>query len=97
MRPTKMSTADCQEAVFEVAFELARQDKRLAEIASELALPPDINLGVEIEIPPTTEIELFSRIAVVKTDYLQPAIRVVLTAAQLSDAVLRSDFLREAR
>ena len=97
MRPTKMTTAECQNAVLEVALELVRQDKRLAEIASELALPPDNDLGIEIEIPPTTEIDLFSRIAAVKTDYLQPTISVLLTAAQLSDAVLRIDFLRRAR
>ena len=32
MRPTKITTAECQDAVLEVALELAGLDKRLDEI-----------------------------------------------------------------
>jgi len=39
MRPTKMSTAECQDAVFEVALELARQDKLQAMNGSTTRTP----------------------------------------------------------
>jgi hypothetical protein len=87
-----MNTTKCQQAVFEAAMELARQDKRLAELASALPLPGDFDLDV---LPSTVEIELYSRIQAVKTDYLQPGIVVLMEAAQLSDADLRLEFARD--
>lgn len=95
MRP--MTVADCQTAVFEVALELARQDKRLSEIASAIAFPPDADAMLDLAQPSTTEVELFSRIECVKTDLLQEAVRALLEAAQLTDAALRVESARRSR
>jgi hypothetical protein len=85
-----MSATQCQQAVFEVALELARQDKRLAEIVSAIQLPGDFEL--DVELPGTVEIELFSRIHAVKADYLQPSFALLTAAAQLADSDLRVEF-----
>ena len=84
-----ISARDCQQAVFEVAVELARQDKRLAELASALPLPDDFDPDT---LPSTVEIELYSRIQAVKADYLRPGLAALLEGAQLSDADLRRTF-----
>lgn len=83
------STAECQQAVFEVAMVLARQDKRLAELASAISLPGDFDPDI---LPSTVEFELYSRILAVKADYLQATIAVLMEAAQLSEADLRLKF-----
>ena len=97
MRPTKMTTAECQDAVLEVALELARQDKRLAEIAEKLRLPQDADSMFESKTAKTTEVEVFGQIDYVKMDYLGPAIEALLAAAQVTDAALRIAFLRRPR
>jgi hypothetical protein len=89
-----MTRVECQEALFEIALELTRQDKRLAEIGSALDLPPDADSMFEMEIPSTVEVELFSRIETVKRDYFEPAIEALLVAAQLNDAAVRHEFAR---
>jgi hypothetical protein len=78
-----------QAAVFDVAVELARQDKRLGELASAIPLPGDFDPDI---LPSTVEFELYSRIQAVKADYLQPTIAVLMEAAQLSEAALRLKF-----
>jgi len=95
MRRSVMSTAECQDAIFEVAVELARQDRRLAQIATAIQLPRDFEL--DAELPSTTEIELYSCIAAVKADYLERSVESLLAAAQVSDSDLRLDFIRECR
>ena len=81
-------TTQCQQAVFEVAMELARQDKRLAELTATLPL------HFEFEVLPSVETELYSRIQAVKIDYLQPSFAVLMEAAQLSDTGLRLELAR---
>jgi hypothetical protein len=81
----------CQQAVFEVAVELARQDKRLAELAATLPLPEDFDPDT---LPSTAEMELYSRIQAVKAD-LQPGIAILFAGAQLNDADLRREWLRQ--
>jgi len=80
-----------QQAVFEVAVELARQDKRLAELAAALPLPEDFDPDT---LPSTAELELYSRIQAVKAD-LQPDIAILFAGAQLNDADLRREWLRQ--
>jgi hypothetical protein len=83
-----------QQAVFEVAVELARQDKRLAELAAALPLPEDFDPDT---LPSTAEMELYSRIQAVKADLLQPGIAILFAGAQLNDADLRREWLAELR
>lgn len=76
-------TSAAQEAVFEVAIELARQEKRLAEIVSAIQ-PGDDEPPGDDELA-SVEIELSSRIEAVKTDYLRQGFAVLMAAAQLTD------------
>ena len=92
MTRTAMTTTEIRDAAFEVAVELARQDKRLAEILSAIQLPPD--LVHDVDLPSTVEIELHSRIWAVKTDYLAPSVELLMTGAQVTDSQLRDDFAR---
>lgn len=84
-----MRPAECQQAVFEVALVLARQDKRLADLASAISLPGDFDPDI---LPSTVEFELYSRIQAVKADYLQPTVAILMEAAQLSEVALRLKF-----
>ena len=86
---TPISATQCQQAVFDVAVELARQDKRLAELAAALPLPEDFDPDT---LPSTLAMELYSRIQAVKADHLQPAMAILYEGAQLTDADLRREF-----
>ena len=88
---TPINVTQCQQAVFEVAVELARQDKRLAELSAALPLPEDFDPET---LPSTAEMELYSRIQAVKAD-LQPGIAILFAGAQLNDADLRREWLRQ--
>jgi hypothetical protein len=82
-----MNQSMIRQAIFEVSIELARQGMRLAEIASEVQLPRDFEL--DVELPNTVEIELFSRIQAVKKDYIQPGTEALMAAIQVTDSELR--------
>jgi hypothetical protein len=82
-----------QDATFEVAIELARLDRRLAQIAESLPLPVDSEDLFEERVPATAATQLYGVIGGVKGE-LKEMIEVLLESAQISEAALRSEFRR---
>ncbi len=80
-----------QDAVFEVALELARLDRRLAQIADSLPLPADVFDQFEDRVPATPAAQLYGVIGVVKVE-LRETIDVLLEAAQVDEVALRREF-----
>ena len=84
----RLSRSECQEALFTVAVEVARLDKRLAEICAAIRLPSHFEEMCEFEVPFTVEGQLYSFIDLVKSEFLQEAVKTLLEAAQLEEETL---------
>ncbi len=80
-----------QDSVFEVAIELARLDRRLAEIATSLPLPADAEDLFKERVPSIPAVHLYGLIGAVK-DELQKTVSVLLEAAQIDGVALRREF-----
>ncbi len=80
-----------QDAVFEVAIELARLDRRLAQICGSLPLPADVLDLFEDRVPSTPAAQLYGVIGAVKVE-LRETIDVLLEAAQVDEVALRQEF-----
>ncbi len=80
-----------QDAVFEVAIELARLDRRLAQIAGSLPLPVDVLDQFEDRVPATPAAQLYGVIGAVKVE-LRQSVDVLLEAAQVDEVALRREF-----
>ena len=80
-----------QDAVFEVAIELTRLDRRLAQIATSLPLPADVGELLEDGLPSIPATHLYGLIGAVKGE-LRETIAVLLEAAQIDGVALRREF-----
>jgi hypothetical protein len=80
-----------QDAVFEAAIELARVNRRLAQIATSLPLPADVDDLFEDRVPSIPAVHLYGLIGAV-TDELRETVAVLLEAAQIDGVALRREF-----
>ncbi len=80
-----------QDAVFEVAIELTRLDRRLAQISTSLPLPADVDDVLEERVVSTPATQLFGVIGAVKVN-LKEAIEALLETAQIDEVTLRQEF-----
>ena len=92
MQPcTNEAVMASQDAVFEVAIDLSRLGRRLAQIATSLPLPADVDDLFEELVPSIPAVHLYSLIGAVK-DELREIVDVLLEAAQIDGATLRREF-----
>ncbi len=92
MQPcTNEAVRASQDAVFEVAIDLARLDRRLAQIATSLPLPVDVYDLLEDRLPSIPAAHLYGLIGAVKGE-LRETVAVLLEAAQIDGVALRREF-----
>ncbi len=82
-------------AVLDVALELQRLDYRLFEILDSVRLPVDVGKMREERVPRTVLAEIYGIVEMVKSDYLQEAIRSLLKVCETTEEELREEFFEQ--
>ena len=77
--------------ILRVALKLARLDYLLFEVVQSLPMPPDLDRMRRFDVAESSSVRLASTLEEVQADYLQPAIQVLSSVAQTSDAALRRE------
>ena len=77
--------------ILRVALKLVRLDYLLFEVIQSLPMPADLDRMRRFDVAESSSVRLASTLEEVQSDYLQPAIQMLLSVVQASEVALRRE------